>query len=129
MLELLDMAEVLVDAGFPVETVAEVLPIPHQGRITKLQRLQQMLDVANAWTPELLLLARKTDANWWALYEPAVWWRNGDVEREEVEGFAREYVERYGRWPRTDHWRRRFGHAPNHKSAGELTPGQETLLE
>jgi DNA-binding transcriptional MerR regulator len=127
MLELLDMAEVLLDAGFALENVAQALRFPAQGNVTSEKRLREALDINRAWPEEALLVARKYRADWHALREPARWWRNGDVEREEIVGFAVAFVDRKGRWPRTDEMRTRFGKASGHKGPGDA-PGQEALL-
>lgn len=128
VLAVADMAELLLDAGYEARTVAESLSsvIPTQGNVGPYDRLKQILEVTRAYTPDFLLTARKSGASWHALVEPARWWRQGDVQREEVEQFTLEFVERTGRWPRPDDMRRRFGYEPGHKGPGDQ-PGQESL--
>lgn len=128
VLAVADMADVLAEAGYRTEVIAEALGavIPTQGNVSAHDRLKQILDVTRAYTPEFLAMARGSQASWHALVEPARWWRQGDVEREAVEAFVTAFVERTGKWPRPDDMRRRFGFAPGHKGPGDQE-GQESL--
>lgn len=124
-----DMADLLSEAGYETRTIAEALAalIPTQGNVGPYDRLKEILDVTRAYTPEFLVWARKLKGvPWHSLREPARLWRNGEVEREEVESFVRKFVERRGKWPRVDDMRRRFNLAPGHKGPGDQ-PGQGTL--
>lgn len=125
MLERLDMAEDLLDNGFAFSEVAEAINLPVQGNVTPEGRLREALDISRAWPEPALEVARELGADWHALREPARWWRNGIVERDEVASFALEFAARKKRWPRTDEFRRRFGFADGHKRVAD---GQESLI-
>lgn len=129
LLALLDMAEELLKIGYSEEVVAAVLDWPTQGNVTPRDRLHEALAISQLWPEDALVVARKYRADWHAMFEPARWWRQGKVEREEVVDFALEYVAERKFWPRADDMRRRFGFASGHKTDSENPPpGQEPLL-
>jgi hypothetical protein len=126
VLALVDMAGVLMDAGYPQDAVADALQFPTQGNVTRDKRLREAMDIARAWPEELLLQARLTQAAWHALREPARWWRNGDLEREDVVAYVTTYLEQHGAWPRIDDLRRHYGFAVTHDRS-EPMEGQDAL--
>lgn len=124
-----DMAEALLELGYTMRGTAEALAniIPTQGNVTAHDRLKEILDVTRAYTPEFLLFVRRLKGvAWHSLREPARAWRNREIEREEVEQFMRDFVERTGRFPRPDDMRRLLGKAPGHKGPGDQK-GQGSL--
>lgn len=126
-LELVMMADDLLDAGYEFGVVADAIQLHTQGNVSRRERLRQALDIMRAWPEDTLELAKRYGADWHALREPARWWRMRKVERNEVVAFVHQFVARKGRWPTTDELRRRFGYAAGHKGPGEA-PGQEGLL-
>lgn len=113
-----DMAEGLLELGYTTRGVAEALAavLPTQGNVSAHDRLKELLDVVRAYTPEFVLFARKhPGAAWHLLREPARWWREGKVEREDVEAWFQGYVKAEGHWPKIDTLRHRYGFAPTTK--------------
>lgn len=123
-----DAAELLIEAGYPLDLTARMLAaaIPTQGNVTPEDRLREILNVVQAWPRASLLKAREAGASWHALVEPARWWRRGEINGMDMVRFADEVLASTGRWPRPDAFRRRFGYEPGHKGPGDV-PGQESF--
>lgn len=126
LLEHVELAQELLNNGWSLEAVAEHLNWPTQGRVTALDRLHEGLNIWDAWTPEMLYLAQRWGASWSSLLEPARWWKQHKVQREDLETFARGVVDRRGHWPEVRDFRARFGFAPT-DSARRRHPGQGSL--
>jgi hypothetical protein len=127
ILGLVQMAEVLLDAGFGADEIVEGLTWPTQGNVTKQKRMNEAMSIARMWPEDALVVAQKADADWHALYEPAHAWQQGKCERGEVAEFAMNHVQRKGYWPSADDFRRRFKYREfGHKGPGEAE-GQAQL--
>lgn len=128
MIGLAEMADALIEDGYAPATVAEAFAWPTQGEVTKRERQQEALGILRAWPEDALSYARRADAPWHTLTEPARWWRLGHCEREQLIKFARGYVRRHpGGWPQVDDFRRFAGMKPTRRKPQDADEQEELL--
>ena len=126
----LDMAALLMDAGYPMDAVAECLDLEIQGNVSKLERLREALRIERLWPEDLRFEARQHGASWSVLYEAAMAWENKRVERETVVGYVRHMLKTEMRWPDVNEMRKVCGYRPTTVPESErlAEAGQETMF-